>query len=198
MRLAHCTAWPAAPLPRLSSALTTMIRPESTSTVACRWQELEPSGGGGVRPDALGQHVHERLVGVRGRAAPSRGVGVRRAGRAVTVARMPRGIGASTGVIDSAGRAGGLLDLRDVLVRADLVGRQVAHHLAGQQVRLGGPAGAGGAGGGDHHDVVGLDRAGGDQRRQREGDRRRRSSRCAATRSDAAIAARWPGSSGSP
>ena len=43
MMLAHCTAWPAAPLPRLSSALTTMIRPESTSTVACRWQELEPA-----------------------------------------------------------------------------------------------------------------------------------------------------------
>ncbi len=125
-------------------------------------------------------------------------VGAAAPARAVTVARMPRGIGASTGVNDSAGRAGGLLDLRYVLVGADLVGRQVAHHLAAEQVRLGRPAGAGGAGGGDHDHVGRVGRAGGDQRGQRQGDggrvaagvgdpgRRRRS------------AARWPGSSGRP
>src|SRR5215813_6709837 len=43
IRLAHCTACPAAPLPRLSSALTTTIRPLSESTVDCRRQALEPS-----------------------------------------------------------------------------------------------------------------------------------------------------------
>jgi len=42
IRLAHCTACPAAPLPRLSSALTTTIRSLSVSTVTWRWQEFEP------------------------------------------------------------------------------------------------------------------------------------------------------------
>ena len=69
---------------------------------------------------------------------------------------MPRGIGASTGVNDRLVAPGRLLDLRHVLVGADLVGRQVAHHLAAEQVRLGRPARAGGTGGGDHHDVVGA------------------------------------------
>ncbi len=36
MMLAFCTAWPAAPLPRLSIALVTTMRPESRSTLACR------------------------------------------------------------------------------------------------------------------------------------------------------------------
>ena len=42
MRLAHCTAWPAAPLPRLSSALTTMTGP-SLVTVAWRRHALAPT-----------------------------------------------------------------------------------------------------------------------------------------------------------
>src|SRR5439155_7557442 len=43
IRLAHCTACPAAPLPRLSIAAITMIRPLSPSTVDCRWTALDPS-----------------------------------------------------------------------------------------------------------------------------------------------------------
>ncbi len=73
-RLAHCSAWPAAPLPRLSIALTTTARPASSSTVTCSWQALEPSDRGGVRPAALRQQVDERLVGVRRRSA-ARSVG---------------------------------------------------------------------------------------------------------------------------
>ena len=60
-------------------------------------------------------------------------------------------------------------DLRRVPVHAaDAVRRRVAHHLAAEQVRLGGLAGAAGAGRGDHHDV-GLDQPGGDRRGQGEG-----------------------------
>ena len=55
----------------------------------------------------------------------------------MTVARMPRGIGASTGVNDSVRAPGALLDLRGVLVAADLVAGQVAHDLTAEQVRLG-------------------------------------------------------------
>ena len=58
---------------------------------------------------------------------------------------------------------------------ADAVGAGVAHHLAAEQVRLGGLAGAAGAGGGDHGDV-GLDEAGGERR----DDRERRDGRVAA------------------
>ena len=103
-RLAHCTAWPAAPLPRLSIALQTTTRPESASTVACRWALLLPSGRGGVRPAAVGQQVDERLrrrTPPRGRHRTASASTPGRAGRAVTVARMPRGIGARTGVKDS-------------------------------------------------------------------------------------------------
>ena len=44
---------------------STMIRPESRSTVACRWHALEPSVAAGVRPHPLRQDAHERLPGVR-------------------------------------------------------------------------------------------------------------------------------------
>ena len=50
---------------------------------------------------------------------------------------------------------------------ADAVGAGVAHHLAAEQVRLGGLARAAGAGRGDDGDV-GLDQAGGDRRDDRE------------------------------
>ncbi len=36
-------AWPAAPLPRLSSAATTTARPASASTATCRWHALLPA-----------------------------------------------------------------------------------------------------------------------------------------------------------
>src|SRR5206468_2231326 len=42
MMLASCRAWPAAPLPRLSRAQVTRIRPESRSTAACRWALFDP------------------------------------------------------------------------------------------------------------------------------------------------------------
>ena len=36
MRFAFCSAWPAAPLPRLSIALTTTMRPACSSNATCR------------------------------------------------------------------------------------------------------------------------------------------------------------------
>src|SRR5262249_29875658 len=42
MRLAAWTAWPAAPLPRLSRTATTTARPACTSAAACRCAILEP------------------------------------------------------------------------------------------------------------------------------------------------------------
>ena len=43
MRLAFCSAWPAAPLPRLSMAETTTARPARGSATACRWAAFEPA-----------------------------------------------------------------------------------------------------------------------------------------------------------
>ena len=97
--------------------------------------------------------------------------------RAVDVARMPRGIGARVGVNDSVtgspdAAAQRLLHLRCVLVdAAGLVGAHRAHDLAGEQRRRGRAAGAGRAGRRDDHEVVGLDEAGAQQRRQADGDR---------------------------
>src|SRR6185295_14973940 len=42
-RLAFCTACPAAPLTRLSSALTTTARPLCASAATCRWTLLLPA-----------------------------------------------------------------------------------------------------------------------------------------------------------
>src|SRR5262249_18064079 len=42
IRLAHWRAWPAAPLPRLSSADTTMMRPESRSVAVPSRHALPP------------------------------------------------------------------------------------------------------------------------------------------------------------
>ena len=52
IRLAFCSAWPAAPLTRLSSAAITVVRPEWASTATCRWTLLEPSVAAvlGIRP----------------------------------------------------------------------------------------------------------------------------------------------------
>ena len=41
-RLAHWTAWPEAPLPRLSMAHRTTKRPVRGSTRAVRWAALDP------------------------------------------------------------------------------------------------------------------------------------------------------------
>ena len=60
-----------------------------------------------------------------------------------------------------------------MLMVTDLVRPQVAHHLAAHEVFLGRPTGAGGATGRDDDDVVALDQAGIDERRQPQ-DRRRR------------------------
>ena len=66
-RLAFCTAWPAAPLPRLSIATDTTARP--LCDVGGRLQHGGVRAGSRLRgrPQALGQHVHERLVVVDGR-----------------------------------------------------------------------------------------------------------------------------------
>ena len=91
-----------------------------------------------------------------------------------------------------------LRDLGGVPVdAADAVGRHAAHHLAAQQVRLRGLAGAAGAGGGDDDDVV-LDQAG----RDRGGEGERGDGRVAAGDRDprGAVELRraGPGSSGRP
>ncbi len=91
---------------------------------------------------------------------------------------MPRGIGTSSGVKLTRHRAVGeraevLGDLRGVPVDpAHAVRAGRAHHLAAEEVGLGGLAGAAGAGGGDHDDVV-VDQPLLDGRGQAErGDRR--------------------------
>ena len=49
---------------------TTTARPASTSTATCRWHAVGAERGRRCAATPLGQHVHERLVGVRRRAAP--------------------------------------------------------------------------------------------------------------------------------
>ena len=146
-------ACPAAPLPRLSMAATTVARPVRASAAACRCTPFEPATAAVAGQLPVRQHADERLalvaVGQR-LAQPPSGVGLPPApgvSRAVQVARMPRGIGARTGVNET--RTGRrrtraawrpdllqrLLDLRGVPVRAArLVGRDRAHHLAAQQL----------------------------------------------------------------
>ena len=132
------------------------------------------------RPGSLGQHVHERLARRRPRAA--RPAAARRwrphASRAVLVARMPRGIGASTGVNDSVTStpAAAVSDCSISGVcwctpPALYVDRAPMTSLACRCCR-GGAAGARRTGGGDHDDVGRLDQAGCEQRR--EGQRHRR------------------------
>ena len=117
---------------------------------------------------------------------------------------MPRGIGTSSGVKLTRTVAVGRGRTRFWMISGVCrctpptpYAAGAAHHLAAEQVRLGGLAGAAGAGGGDHDDV-GLDQAGGD--RGREGERGDR--RVAAGYGDPAwrraAASRWPGSSGRP
>src|SRR5690606_21636281 len=102
IRLAHCTAWPAAPLTRLSRALTTMIRPESASMVACSRQELAPRVAPvwGQAPSGSSRTNGSSWYASASTRRTAAGLTSGPAGRVVTVARMPRGIGASTGVND--------------------------------------------------------------------------------------------------
>src|SRR5262249_36385748 len=93
MRLAHCTAWPAAPLPGLSGAAVTTTRPESGSVCAARWQALDPRvaavrGSPAVSTCTKGScwYACVSAPAASDAAAPA-------ATRTVTVARMPRGIG---------------------------------------------------------------------------------------------------------
>ena len=75
-RLAHCTAWPAAPLTRLSMADRTTTQPVRGSTRTVRWAVLEPlaalvDGGASVDDDerlvvvAVVQELHGVLRGQR-------------------------------------------------------------------------------------------------------------------------------------
>ncbi len=85
-----------------------------------------------------------------------------------------------------------------VLVAADLVGPQIAHDLAAQQVLLGRPPGAGGAAGRDDDDVVGLDQPRAMSGASAEDRRRRIAAGRGHARTLTAICSRAPGSSGSP
>ena len=64
-RLAFWTACPAAPLTRLSRALTTTARPLCASAATWSVHAVASCRGGSRRPGAVGQHVHERLDCVR-------------------------------------------------------------------------------------------------------------------------------------
>ena len=189
MRLAFCTAWPAAPLPRLSSALTTTARPAvgvdgdlqvarcCCPSVAAVCGQL-PSGSTCTNGSSAYAACSAARSSPRWRPRP--------AGRC-TVARMPRGIGASTGVNDSVTSRrlppSALLDLRRVLVTPPtLYGDRSPITSLPSRCGLGRAAGARGAGGGDHDDVGRLDQAGGEQRRERQRHRGRRSSPGSATR----------------
>src|SRR3954452_2625491 len=120
------------------------------------------------RPLALGQQVHERLVGVglRVGGAGCLGVGARRELRGAGGEDAPAHRNERRGEADADGCArslGQVLDhLRGVPVHpADAVGADRAHDLTAEQMRLGGLAGAARPARRDHHDV-GLDEPGGE------------------------------------
>ena len=99
-RFMHWIAAPAVPLVRLSIAPTATSRPARSSAVDLQVDRVGAERRLGLRPFARGEEVDERLLLVRARrtrrARPRRR---RPAGSgAVAVARMPRDIGASTGV----------------------------------------------------------------------------------------------------
>src|SRR4051812_37706203 len=130
-------------------------------------------------PLALGQQVHERLVGVCLLVGGPRAVAVRTRGERRRAggqdAPAHRHQGGREAHADRCARCLGqvLHHLRGVPVDpADAVGADRAHHLAAEQVGLGRLAGATGATGGDHDDV-GLDQAGGQRRGHRQADRGR-------------------------
>ena len=165
-RFAHWSAAPAVPLVRLSMRRRRRPGRRRSSRATCRWPCWRRRVGG-ARPAALGQQVDERLVGVglgpgpRTSAASTPGRGPARC----TVARMPRGIGASVGVNET----------RDRLRRRPRRGTARSRGCAGgrrprrtgviepmtsvpSRCGLSGPARAGRAGGGDDDDVVGSSR----------------------------------------
>src|SRR3954451_6497132 len=120
------------------------------------------------RPLALGQQVHERLVGVGlcVGGAGCLGVGARRELRGAGGEDAPAHRNERRGEADADGCArslGQVLDhLRGVPVHpADAVGADRAHDLTAEQMRLGGLAGAARPARRDHHDV-GLDEPGGE------------------------------------
>ena len=181
MRLAFCNACPAAPFTRLSSAASTVVRPEWGSS-----GDLQVHAVGAVRRSrarqlAGGQHMDERLVVVGRVQGVAQDVRAETPGavRAVQVARIPRDIGASVGVNSIETGCPGceaqrLLHLGGVLMgAAHLVRAHRAHDLARQQAVAGLAAGAGGAGGGHDDDVLRLHQVRGQQGSQGQGDRRR-------------------------
>ena len=139
-RFAFCTAWPAAPLPRLSSAQTTM--PGAGRAVG------EDADLGSVRAldarelgrEPLRQHRHGGRGGVRSveRVPQVRGRGHVTGGEQPPLHRQQ--------VRDEAdGEAERLRDLGRVLVRADLVRRDVLEHRGRVRRRLQRPPRAGDA-----------------------------------------------------
>ena len=126
-RFALWTAWPAAPLPRLSSAQMTIARP-STRPRRGRSRRCRCPGRARARGDALRQHAYD------GVARHVRGLEPRRGGRprAARVAGRDQPAAHGQQVRDEADReAERLLDLGRVLVRADAVRRDVLEHEAG-------------------------------------------------------------------
>ena len=168
----HWTAAPAVPLARLSMAPTATSRPAASSTVTCRCTALEPVTdlvcghwpSGSRCTNGSSAYAFAYAARTRRRSTPSCS-GARAGGEDAARHRHQQRREADPTVPSV--EAGEVLDdLGGVPVdAADAVRAGVAHHLAAEQVRLGGLAGAAGAGGGDHDDV-GLDEPGGDGRGQ--------------------------------
>ena len=104
MRLAICTAWPAAPFPRLSVVATTTARPACGSAVTWTCAPFDPATAPVTGHWPAGSRCTNGSPAYASANAPRSalsGSGLSAAAgvsRAVQVARMPRGIGASTGV----------------------------------------------------------------------------------------------------
>ena len=141
-RFAFCTAWPAAPLPRLSSAQITIAvpvapsvkTPSSAVSVALHARELGR--------DALGEHPHRPALSAYAASSSPRtsALGLHVTGReqAATHGQQVRD--------EADGEAELLRDLGRVAVGADRVRREVLEHDARVRRRRQRPAGAGDAG----------------------------------------------------
>ena len=202
-----CTgsAPPAVPLVRLSIAPTATSRPARSSTVTCRWTAFDPTVALVVGHEPSGKQVHERLLLVRtprrhrGRL-PSVTPGLIGAD---AVARMPRDIGARTGVKltltgSSVRVARFCVDLRSVPMHPDAVRRRRAHHLRAHQVRFGALACSGRAGDRHDDDPGGVDESGLRRQAQGPGSRLWGSSPGPRSCGRRSAASRWPGQLGQP
>jgi len=174
IRLAHCTAWPAAPLTRLSRAHRVSTHPVRASTRAVTWAQFEPAGGLGR--GRLGGDHDEGLLDVGG-MQKSLGVGT---GQPLVPRRRP-GVTGGQDPSDHWGEMGGeeharpegLLESRGCAGGSRGYRRKNPRPPSRNAAARSGPPGPGRPARSIDHDAARFDHPGPKQWRKSQGGRRR-------------------------